>query len=313
MVKQTIQALWQTIIRIFAFIGKEIRIIWHQPRLVFSLILGPFFILLLFGLGYKDVPRTLNTLFVVPEGSPLESSIEEYMGSFQGGITFAGITHDAAEADRRLRAQEVDLVVVTPGNPTVDWENDQQSAFSLYHYEIDPMEEIYIQVLGQRYIEEINRQLLLTAVTQSQQEAQLWHEDLIEAKAHAATAREAFAAGDRLRAQSSAETLKQDVDLLTLALGSGLAIAAGLEEASGQATTTSALLTQLETLQDQTDEVMVATAEDRSFSEGETTVAEVEASLEEVDGMLAKIPGNGCCCAGSPFSQRIFKRDAGAA
>lgn len=301
MVKQIIQAFWQTIIRIFAFIGKEIRIILHQPRLVFSLILGPFFILLLFGVGYQNTSRTLDTLFVVPEGSPLEGSIEEYMASFQGRITFAGITHDAAEADRRLREQEVDLVVVTPGNPTVDWENDQQATFSLYHYEIDPMEEVYIRVLGQRYIEEINQQVLLTAVTQSQQEALLWHEDLIEAKAHAATAREAFAAGDRLRAQSSAETLKQDVDLLTLALGSGLAITAGLEEASGQANTTSALLTQLETLQGQTDEVVEAIAADSSLEEGEATVAEVEASLEEMDGMLQRFQEMDAVVLVAPF------------
>jgi hypothetical protein len=34
--------LWQAIIRVFAFISKEVRTIWHQPRLIFSLILGPF-------------------------------------------------------------------------------------------------------------------------------------------------------------------------------------------------------------------------------------------------------------------------------
>ena len=36
--------LWQAIIRIFSFVGKEVRTILHQPRLVFSLILAPFLI-----------------------------------------------------------------------------------------------------------------------------------------------------------------------------------------------------------------------------------------------------------------------------
>jgi len=52
-------------IRIFGFVRKEIVTVLRQPRLVFSLILGPFIILLLFGIGYRETPRTLRTLFVV--------------------------------------------------------------------------------------------------------------------------------------------------------------------------------------------------------------------------------------------------------
>ena len=44
-------------IRAAAFIGKEINEVRRQPRLVLSLILGPFLILLLFGIGYQgDTP-----------------------------------------------------------------------------------------------------------------------------------------------------------------------------------------------------------------------------------------------------------------
>lgn len=286
MFKQWIQTLWQAIIRVFAFISKEVRTILHQPRLVFSLILGPFLILLIFGVGYRDAPRKLNTLFVVPEGSQIEGFVEGYADSLGSRINFVGIIHDADEADRRLRDQEVDLVVTTPFNPMTDWENDEQSTFSLYHYEIDPLEETYIQVLGQRYAEEINKQVLLTAVAQSQQEASTWHEDVAQAKVHASTVREALAAGDKIRAQNAAEALQKDVNLLTLALGSGVAMVAGLEEASGQTDTTQTLLAELETLQGQTDEMVASAAEDTTLSEGEATAAEVEASLEEVDGLL---------------------------
>lgn len=56
MIHKLSNQLWQAIIRIFSFVSKEIRTILHQPRLVFSLILGPFLILLIFGLGYRDSP-----------------------------------------------------------------------------------------------------------------------------------------------------------------------------------------------------------------------------------------------------------------
>lgn len=288
MFKQLLQSLWQAIIRIFAFISKEARAILHQPRLVFSLILGPFLILLIFGLGYQNAPRTLHTLFVVPEGSQIEAFVEQYANSLGNRITFAGITHDPDEADDRLRTNEVDLVVVTPRDPMADWEADEQSTFSLFHYEIDPIEEGYIQVIGQRYAEEINRELLLTAVSQSKEEAETWHTDVRQAKAHASTVREALAAGDQVRAQNSAEALKQELDLLTVALGSGVAMMAGLEQTTGHSDTTTQLLTELEAVQAHTDELIEAAQADSSLTESEETAAEVESSLAEVDDLLSE-------------------------
>lgn len=288
MLKRLIRTLWQATIRIFAFIGKEARIILHQPRLVASLILGPFFILLIFGLGYRNLPRTLNTLFVVPEGSEIEEFVESYADSLGSRIHFAGISHDAQAADDRLRAKEVDLVVVTPLDPMADWEMDEQSTFFLYHYEIDPIEEAYIQVMGQRYAEEINRGLLMAALSQSQQEASNWRADVTQAKVHASTVREALAAGDQLRAENSAEALKQQVDLLTLALGSGVAMVAGLENSTGHSDATDRLLAELEAVQAQADELVEAAQADRSLSESEATAAAVETALTEVDSLLSE-------------------------
>jgi len=280
--------LWQAIIRIFSFVGKEVRTILHQPRLVFSLILGPFLILLIFGLGYRDTPRTLTTLFVVPEGSELQAQVEAYATSLGSRIEFAGIVHDAAEADRQLRNHEVDLVVVTPGDPMTDWENDEQSKFALYHSEIDPYEEVYIQVLGQRYAEEINQQVLLTALSSSQEDANQWENNVAEAKTQAASVRQALEAGDTAVAHASAEELKNQLTLLELALGSGAGMLASLEEANGQSGTTSELLHEMETVQSQIDEVMALTENETStaLSEGQATAAEIENSLEEVDSML---------------------------
>lgn len=286
MFRNYLQTLWRAIIRIFAFVSKEIRAILHQPRLIFSLILGPFLILLIFGIGYRDIPRTLDTLFVVPEGSQIEGKVEEYATSLGDRINFVGIVHNPATADTQLKERQVDLVVVTPLDPMADWQNDEQSTFSLYHTEVDPFESVYIQVIGQRYAEEINKQVLMAALSGSQTEVSTWHEDVISAKAQAGAVREAFASGDTAAAKTSAEALEEELSLLNMAVGSSVSMVASLEDAGGQSNTTTQLLTELETLQSQIDDVLTATEDDSLLNEGQTTAAEIEDSLDEVDSLL---------------------------
>ena len=88
--------LAQYFIRVFAFVRKEIINVLRQPRLVFSLILGPFLILLLFGIGYREEARSLRTLFVVPEGSPMLPVVEDFATRLGLQITPEGIISDAA-------------------------------------------------------------------------------------------------------------------------------------------------------------------------------------------------------------------------
>ena len=42
------------LIRISSFLGKEMTEIFRQPRLILTLVLGPFLIMLLFGLAYPN-------------------------------------------------------------------------------------------------------------------------------------------------------------------------------------------------------------------------------------------------------------------
>lgn len=300
MIRELVHGAAQAFIRTLAFSTKEIRTILHQPRLVFSLIVGPFLILLLFGVGYRNTPRTLNTLFVVPEGSPIEGFVSDYAQSLGDRIAFAGITHDAADADARLRRGDVDLVVVTPANPLDDWQNDQQSVFNLYHSEINPIEQTYIQVLGQRYAEAINQEVLSTGLAQSKQQAEGWDEDVRRAKDLAGTVRVAMASGNQLEAQESTTSLQQELNLLTLAVGSGLSIVAGLEQTAGGADTTQALLAELEGLQTSATE-MSANADNNLLREGEAQAAEVEQSLTQVESLLSEFQGMDTAVLVAPF------------
>ncbi|MFN2116491.1 MAG: ABC transporter permease [Candidatus Promineifilaceae bacterium] len=304
MIRRFIHAIWQSIIRVFAFISKEMRLILHQPRLIFSLILGPFLILLLFGIGYQEAPRTLRTLFVVPENSQIEEYVRSYAENLSPTIEFAGITADADEADRQLRNGEVDLVVVTPADPSANWQNDEPAKLSLFHFEIDALESQYIQVLGQRYAEVINRQLLEQEVRDSQSKAATWHEDLQLAQSHTAALRSAIAGGDKIGAKTHPQNLKQDLDLLTLGIGSGLALVGSLENATNTSNTVTPLLDKLTAIQTSVDEDIIN--QDNITEESEATVDKIDTLLDEVDSLLSTFEGMDPAVMVAPFQSETL-------
>ncbi len=289
------RSLTQSIIRILAFVRKEIVNVLRQPRLVASLILGPFLILLLFGVGYRDEARTLRTLFVVPDDSPMRPFVEDYSTRLGRQIDPRGIIPDTAEADRELRQQQVDLVVVVPPDPAAQLNNNEQATFQMYHYEIDPYEQTYIEILGRNYIEEINRQVLLTAADQGKVEAAALQERVTAARETAAAARVALEAGDEAAAGIAAGDLDSQLGLLAVAAGSGLALLGGVENTLGA-----------ETLQAQLLAIQAASAAlsadtTTPVAERAASAAAIEADLAEVDGVLSRYQGIDSQVLVSPF------------
>lgn len=269
------------IIRIFAFVRKEIISILRQPRLIFSIILGPFLILLLFGIGYREEPRTLRTVFVVPENSPMVPIVEEYATRLGEQIASQGIIADAAEADRLLRTQQVDLVVVVPPEPSANVRSNEQAVFTLYHYEIDPYERTYVEILGRNYIDEINRVVLLTAADQGKVEARSVQEQIGAARQAATAARVALEAGNEADARAAGQQLTDEINLLTIAAGSGLALLSGVENTTGVET----LQTRLENLQTSAGSL---SSQSGALAERAGSAAAIEAELASIDTLLTE-------------------------
>ena len=294
---------WRFTIRLFAFVRKEVLTIIRQPRLLFSLILGPFLILLLFGVGYRDEPRTLRTLFVVPEGSTVLDTIEDNAGALTDRIEFVGITSNADSADAELREQSVDLVVRAPLDPVADWENNRQAIFSLRHAEIDPVEATYIQVLGDRTAEAINEQVMLVAIEEAKAEAVTWQASVDNAKVQAATMRQALESGNGALGQATADSIQQDIGLLSLAAGSGLILFSTLAEAEGTDTALpAASITQrLESIQSNLNMLSQLDPGASDFSEEAAQAAQVENDLAEFSEMLTKFQGTDSHVLVAPF------------
>lgn len=175
--------VFRSLIRISAFLRKEIAEIIRQPMLVLSLVLGPFLILLFFGLGYQNEARALRTLFVTAEDSPVTDRIREYAETLGPQLIFVGLTFDEAEAKARLNAGEVDIVTVVPADPFTSLLNNEQAVFILYHEEMDPLRANYVNIFGRVYVNEINRRVLRLITTRGQADLEQMQGTLDEAQA----------------------------------------------------------------------------------------------------------------------------------
>ncbi len=159
--------LFRPFIRTSAFLRAEIFEILRQPRLILTLVLGPFLILLLFGLGFHNTARPLRTLFVVDQGDPLAQQIQQMAPSLGPQLIFKGVTSNLDQALAQLRGGQLDVVAVAPPHATQTIRNNQQAAFVLYHNEVDPVQVSYVQYFGQAYIDEVNRRVLSQTIRQA--------------------------------------------------------------------------------------------------------------------------------------------------
>ena len=221
---------YRFLIRVSAFLRKEIVEILRQPRLVLTLILGPFLILFLFGLGFQNQAQALRTLFVVEGGSSMEDQVHAYAGSLGEQLVFAGVTSDQDEALAKLRNHQVDVVAVIPPDAYETIRSSQQAVITLYHYEIDPFTVDYVNVFGQVYVDEINRRLLETVTSQGQTEATTIQDDLEVARNSAAAMREALEQGDAVNARWQQGRLTRHLDLASLAVGASLGLLSSTDE-----------------------------------------------------------------------------------
>src|SRR5687768_8629183 len=108
--------LFRRLVRAASFVSKEIAEVRRQPRLVLSLILGPFLILLLFGIGYRGENPKLRALVIVPDTGSYSRDAQEYTELVGGQVNIEGVSTDLQSALNLLNRREVDIVVQVPGD-----------------------------------------------------------------------------------------------------------------------------------------------------------------------------------------------------
>jgi ABC-2 type transport system permease protein len=165
-------------VRISAFISKEFFYVASQPRLLGILILGPFLILLLFGISYQNTFLTLRTAIVVPEEKDIEAYVNTFAKQQIPNIKIVDVTTEKTLTLFDLQSRRLDLVMVVPPDITENMENNQQSVFTFYHQEIDPFNVSYVEIIVNRLKNRANRDVLVASVEQSKQLAKTYQTEI---------------------------------------------------------------------------------------------------------------------------------------
>ena len=163
-------AILQTITRLLAFISKELIEVTRRPGAIISLILGPFLIMSVFGLGYNGYRRPLGTIIVIPPQSGLPTDLSRYR-DVAVGMDILQIAPDATGPLERLRNREIDAVIVAPPDLEKSFRSGTQSTIEVHINVTDPVQQAYAGVLAARLASEVNAQIIKQAAGEGEQYA----------------------------------------------------------------------------------------------------------------------------------------------
>jgi ABC-2 type transport system permease protein len=139
------RSIGQSIVRMASFTGKELREVLRRPGVLLSLIVGPFLIMFIFGLGYSGYREPFKTEIVIPDDGNLTRDAEYYAALAPGRLEVREVGVDAAAAEERLRSREIDLLIVAPENAAAELRGGRQTAIRVAWNQVDP---VYDQLAG---------------------------------------------------------------------------------------------------------------------------------------------------------------------
>ena len=227
-------SFFRSMIRSSSFFRKEIFEILRQPRLVATLILGPFLILFIFGIGYRVQSRVMRTIFVVQPDSPVSTAdIQEFAKAKDSLLIYAGVTSNLTEALAQLQHNLVDLVIVEPVNAASTIKSNQQALITFYDHEIDPDQVGYINYLGWIYVGAVNQQVLLAFAQQGQKDAVALRTNLDAAHQNTTGMRQAVQSGDDGLAKQEQQGLVSNVGAVSMAVGASLGLLDSVQQSKG--------------------------------------------------------------------------------
>jgi ABC-2 type transport system permease protein len=156
----------KSVIRILAQIRKELIQVRRRPGAFFSLVLGPFLIMALFGLGYTGTRRALDTAIVVPAGMSLPTDPGYYQNLAGPSLNIKEVVNSPEQPLADLAAQKLDLVVAAPGDAVTRFQSGQQATIKVSINSVDPVAAAYGTFVAQVLNQHINEEIIKQAVAQ---------------------------------------------------------------------------------------------------------------------------------------------------
>lgn len=271
------------LIRTFGFTHKELLSVLQQPRLVLTLVVAPFLILLLFGLGYRETFPPFRTLLVLgSEQSGLAADREELSEAFTDSIALEDVTTDLPEAHRRLQTGDVQLLIVAPEEPLAALDRNEKAIFTVVHTEVDPVVRASIALVARLSVEELNRRVVADVVGTAQKESQQAEDPLAGMRDEAGALVEELEEGDRSGAQDRIIRLREELTAFSESTDStaDLYSSVGAALGAGGVEAVAALSDRLDEAENGDEETSLASAR-----ELEATIADLESSFDHAQNL----------------------------
>jgi len=159
-------SLWRSLVRVTSFSGKELRETLRRPGMLFALVLGPFLVMLVFGLGYTGSRQPFATEVVIPAGSSLPRDPAFYGELAPGRIQVTAVTDDRDAAAQRLENLETDLVIVAPEDATEQLRNGEQTEILVAWNQVDPVYDGLAQLAVSTMVSALNAEIIRQAAAE---------------------------------------------------------------------------------------------------------------------------------------------------
>jgi ABC-type multidrug transport system permease subunit len=163
-------SLVKAILRVLAVTGKELADVVRRPLALASIVLGPFIVLAIFGIGFAG-PPSLRTELVVPEGSGLPTDPASYAPDTGPQIVITGISTDADTARAHLHARQVDLIVIAPADGRERLERGEQAVLTIEYDSVSPFWASVARGAADQVAAAANRRLIESVLTEATAEA----------------------------------------------------------------------------------------------------------------------------------------------
>jgi ABC-2 type transport system permease protein len=162
--------LIKSLVRLRAQVGKELTQVWRRPGAFLSLVLGPFLVMALFGLGYTGVRQPLATAVVIPATSEMDlpSDPQFYQDVAGPAIDVKSVTTDAEWARQELSQGRLDAVIALPGDARERLREGQRARLDVSINEVDPISASYVVFLADIISAELNSEILTRVVSEGE-------------------------------------------------------------------------------------------------------------------------------------------------
>jgi ABC-2 type transport system permease protein len=151
---------WRTLVRVTSFLGKELRETARRPGILAALVIGPFLIMLIFGLGYTGGRRPRVADIVVPQGAELPTDPTFYEDLAPGQIDVSAVTSDEDEAAQRLRNELIDIMVVVPQDVTAQLRKGNQAEILIAWNNVDPVDDQIARLAVSSMVNALNAEII---------------------------------------------------------------------------------------------------------------------------------------------------------